>query len=278
MFAEAGFRRGVELARLGLGEEARREFAGVGIKAVGKIKVDDPDRRELLWLSALLLDRAGVWRQSHWIARHALEDDWHQAWPRGEAHKKWLLAYPRGYAALLEPVARETGYPDDLVLAVAREESAFDPFDESFANAIGLLQMIVPTAKRFAQKGEVVSRETLRDPVFNAKVGLRWLTFLWELFDHNPALAVAGHDAGEGAVGRWLRERGQLPLDEWVELIPYDETRNYTKRVMSSFFTYRWLHARADEDPVPKLAQPLPKPKSTHAARAGRTRLKRRKR
>src|SRR5207245_411846 len=117
------------------------------------------------------------------------------------------------------------GYPEDLLLAVTREESAFDPNDESFANAIGLLQMIIPTAQRFAQPGETVSRETLKDPVFNVKVGVRWLDYLWELFDHNPALAVAGHNAGDGAVTRWMRARPSLPLDEWIESIPYDETR-----------------------------------------------------
>jgi soluble lytic murein transglycosylase len=276
LFNSDGFRRGVELARLGLGEEARREFAGVGIKAVGKIRVEEGDRRELLWLSALLLDRAGVWQKSHWIARHALEDDWHRQWPRGENHKRWLLAYPHAWSTLLEPAARAAGYPIELVYAVAREESAFDPVDESFANALGLLQMIIPTARRFAKPGEVVTRETLKDPAYNVTVGLRWLSYLFELYDHNPALAVAGHNAGDGAVGRWLKERGTLPLDEWVELIPYDETRNYTKRVMSSYFTYRWLFARAGEDPVPHLGVPLPVVQKAHRPPAERAGHKRR--
>jgi soluble lytic murein transglycosylase len=258
LFEDDGFRRGVELSRMGLGDDARREFAAVGIQAVGKTKIDDPERRDLLWLTALLLDRAGVWQKSHWIARHALEDDWHRDWPRGAAYKKWLLAYPRGFADLIEPAARAAGYPEALLYAVVREESAFDPIDESFANAIGLLQMIIPTAKRFAEKGETVSRETLRDPTYNVKVGLRWLMFLWDLFGHNPALAVAGHNAGEGAVGRWLRERGTLPFDEWVELIPYDETRNYTKRVMATYFAYRWLGAKPGAERVPVLGQKLP--------------------
>src|SRR5262249_18730889 len=153
----------------------RREFAGVGIKAVGKIRVEEADRRELLWLSALLLDRAGVWQKSHWIARHALEDDWHREWPRGANHNRWLLAYPHAWSPLLEPAARAAGYPIELVYAVTREESAFDPVDESFANALGLLQMIIPTARRFAKPGEVVTRETLKDPAYNVTVGLRWL-------------------------------------------------------------------------------------------------------
>jgi soluble lytic murein transglycosylase len=276
LFEEAGFRRGVELARLGMGEEARREFALVGIRAVGKIKVDDAERRELLWLTAMLLDRASIWRQSHWIARYALEDDWHRDWPHGEAHKKWLLAYPRGYASILEPAAKSAHYPIDLLFAVEREESAFDPNDESFANAMGLLQMIIPTAKRFAKPGELVTRETLLDPVYNVQNGIRWLSFLFERFDHNPALAVAGHNAGDGAVKRWLHERGEIPLDEWIERIPYEETRNYTKRVMSTYFTYRWLGAQGGDggDPVPKLGVSLPQMRKVEAVgtRAARKR------
>ena len=261
LFKEEGFRRGIELARMGLGDEARRELAAVGIKAVGKIKVDDEDRRQMLWLTAMLLDRAGVWKQSHWIVRWALEDDWHREWPKGENYKRWLLSYPRAWLTVLEPAAHDMDYPIDLLLAVCREESAFDPMDESWANAIGLLQMIVPTAKRFAHPGESVTRETLRDPVYNAEVGTRWLDWLYENYGHNPALAVAGHNAGEGAVNRWLKERGTLESDEFIETIPYDETRNYTKRVMSTYFTYRWMGAKAAaEDPVPALPLVLPTP------------------
>jgi soluble lytic murein transglycosylase len=261
LFKEEGFKRGVELARMGLGEEARREFAAVGIKVVGKAKIEDADKREMLWLTAMLLDRAGVWKQSHWIVRWALDEDWHHDWPKGEYHKKWLLSYPRAWLNVLEPAAKDNDYPVDLLLSVCREESAFDPMDESWANAIGLLQMIVPTAKRFARSGESVTRETLRDPVYNAEVGTRWLDWLWELYGHNPALAVAGHNAGEGAVNKWLKERGTLESDEFMETIPYDETRNYTKRVMSTYFANRWLGAKsASEDPVPVISLTLPTP------------------
>jgi hypothetical protein len=61
--------------------------------------------------------------------------------------------------------------------------------------------------------------------------------------------------------------RGTLPLDEWIELIPYDETRNYTKRVMATYFAYRWLGAKSSAERVPVLGQSLP-----HPARAKQTR------
>ena len=68
--------------------------------------------------------------------------------------------------------------------------------------------------------------------------------------------AIAAYNAGEGAVGRWLRERGHLPLDEFLEAIPYEETRGYTKRVLASYFVYSWLYSRGD--PVPALAVATP--------------------
>jgi soluble lytic murein transglycosylase len=75
-------------------------------------------------------------------------------------------------------------------------------------------------------------------------------------FGGAPMLAIAAYDGGEGSVGRWLRERGQLPPDEFLELIPFDETRNYTKRVLASYFAYRWLYDVRDPVPAIELDKP----------------------
>jgi soluble lytic murein transglycosylase len=131
-----------------------------------------------------------------------------------------------------------------------REESAFSPRIESFANAIGLTQMLVKTAKRFAN-GSTVTREVLLDPSKNVELGSRFLGFLWKHFNSAPPLTIAGYNAGEAAVERWLNERGTLAMDEFMETIPYDETRNYTKRVLASFFAYSWLYGEAPVPTVP---------------------------
>ena len=125
-----------------------------------------------------------------------------------------------------------------------REESAFSPRIESFANAIGLTQMLVKTAKRFAN-GATVTRELLLDPGQEprARVALPRLP-AGSTSTRAAPLAIAGYNAGEGAVDRWLGERGDLAMDEFMETIPYDETRNYTKRVLASYFTYSWLYGR----------------------------------
>jgi soluble lytic murein transglycosylase len=264
LFAEPGWKRGLELARLGLGPEAKRELALAGIEVPKKRneKVTDPDREELLWLAAVLYDRAGEYAISHFIPRYLLSE-YARTWPVGANKKKWLLSFPRGYAELIEKHTKINGQPAALEFAIVREESAFDPLMESFANAIGLTQLTAAPAARFAQ-GLPHDRQALRDPAINVTIGARELGWLWNVYGGNPALAIAGYNAGEGAVGKWLRdpERAVLTTDEWIEAIPYDETRGYTKRVLASYFTYVWLANPTGADRIPQLVLPLPQKKT----------------
>lgn len=276
LFGQPGFLRGVELLRLGLGGEARREFHAVGITVpesksfrvtgVGRPKTEEIDEKEeLLWLASVLYDRAGAWHLSHFIPRHVLID-WQRRYPIGTARKQWLLAYPRGYYELLSQAAANNGHPEALQIAIVREESAFDPLTESFANAIGLTQMIPPTAKRFSE-GLPYDREALRDPRINVAIGSRFLGFLWRTMGGNPALSISGYNAGEGAVWRWLRNYTDLKeIDAFIEAIPYDETRGYTKRVLSSFLVYAWLYPTAPPPAAAATPSSPPPPATAPAA------------
>ncbi len=217
----------------------------------------------------MLYDRAGEYALSHWIPRHTLTD-YARAWPSGANRKRWLIAYPRGYEELIVENTAKTGQPAALEFAIVREESAFDPLNESFANAIGLTQLTPPPAKRFAQ-GLPYSREALRDPAINVAIGARELGYEWSYFNQAAPLAIAAYNAGEGAVNRWLRVAAEdrvskgttgETLDAFIESIPFDETRGYTKRVLASWFAYHFLHPAAGEDPVPALPLELPKRKS----------------
>ncbi len=264
LYGEEGFRRGVELARLGLGTEAKRELALAGIEVPKKrgTITPDTDREELLWLAAVLYDRAGEYAISHFIPRHLLTA-YEREWPTGANRKRWLLSYPRGYRDLIEKHAALNGQPAALELAIVREESGFDPLMESFANAIGLTQLTAPPAARFAQ-GLPHDGKALRDPAINVTIGARELGQLWGAYGGAAALAIAGYNAGEGAVNKWMRdpERAGMTLDEFVEAIPYDETRGYTKRVLASFFAYSWLYdGNGAVPPLPLPMPPLPKHK-----------------
>jgi soluble lytic murein transglycosylase len=252
LFGDAAFLRAVDLARMGQGGDARRELARLGLatsaeKHVG-LRGGAAEDEDLLWITAILLDRGGSWAASHSIPRYGVMR-YRLDYPRALNEAKWKIAYPRAYPALVAKNSKLNGLPEWLQLAIMREESAFSPRTESFANAIGLTQMIIKTAKRFAN-GANVTREVLLDPAKNVEIGSRFLGFLWKHFNSVPPLTIAGYNAGEAAVERWLGERGKLAMDEFMETIPYDETRNYTKRVLATYFAYSWLYG---ETPVPTV-------------------------
>ena len=203
---------------------------------------------------AWLYDRAGRYATSHWTTRwHIL--DYKRQWPVGANRARWLIAYPRAFEALLTRHATANGAPVAMLQAIVREESAFNPLTESYANAIGLTQMINSTATRFAKgTGIAPTRDNLRDPDKNVTIGSRVLGFLftqWAGFAH---LVPPSYNAGEGAVKRMLKLRGTWPADEFIEGIVDDQARNYSKRVLASFFAYTWLY----DHRVPVMPNPIP--------------------
>lgn len=256
IYDEPGFRRGLELLRLGLGDSAAAEFRRLGLSPPSHRRaIESPDQAEMLWAMAFLYDRAGQYPTSHWPTRWHLVE-YKRSWPVGKHRARWRIAYPNAFWDLLDRHASNHSYPTALQIALVREESAFDPLIESWANAVGLTQLIMPTARRFARgTGVEVSRETLRDPDTNAMIGARFLDFLHERYDGHPMLMIPAYNAGEGAVDRWLRRRGELPADAWIEEIRVDQPRRYTKRLLGSYFAYAYLN----EGRIPELPNELPR-------------------
>ncbi|TMQ03871.1 MAG: hypothetical protein E6J91_45445 [Deltaproteobacteria bacterium] len=251
-----GFARAMELLRLGLGGPAERELKKLGLAApADRKRVDDPDKIEKLWAIAYLYDRAGRHATSIWPTRwHIL--DYRAQWPIGANRARWLIAYPRAYWDLLTRHATANNIPIAMQIAIVREESGFDPLDESYANAIGLTQMIPPTAEDFAKgTGIDPTRENLRDPEKNVTIGSRFLASLYKRWDRFTLLIPPSYNAGPAGVRKMLKARGTWDADEFVEGIVDDQARNYTKRVLGTFFTYSWLY---DHD-VPEIPNTIPK-------------------
>ncbi|MGK3996787.1 transglycosylase SLT domain-containing protein [Sorangium sp. So ce1024] len=259
-FAHPAFTRAVELARQGEPRLARRELdlLGVGSRTAP---------REVMWASAFLLARAGALPQSYSILRTAmaapaddraeLAGDWVDHYPVGRWRAAWELAYPRPFAAIVAAETQRSGIPEALAYAIMREESAFDPKVASHAQAYGLMQLIVPTAKRMAKPlGLPWTADALRRPEINVALGCRYLSVLRNQFSDNPLLAIPAYNAGGGAPKRWIAERPSQSFDLWVERIPYQETRLYTKRVLASLAVYELLYAGTQ--PGEALRTPLP--------------------
>ena len=133
-----------------------------------------------------------------------------------------------------------------MVYAIARQESAFNPRAVSSAGARGLMQLMPATAKRTAQRfgvGFDLDR-LVQDPAYNAKLGSAHLGELMEDWKGSYILAFASYNAGGGNVKKWIDAYGDPrspdvdPID-WVERIPFSETRNYVQRVMENLQVYR---------------------------------------
>lgn len=248
-FDTPGFSRAMELLRQGELDQARREIEALGIAKPGATP-------RLLWALSLLYSRAGSARDAHVIARGMLTD-WLGRWPAGDWAKAWQLAYPRPYRAIVQRETKKNDVPESLVYAVMREESGFDPSAVSPADAYGLMQLIVPTAKLIAKPTGLPSDPaSLKQPSVNIALGTRGLSELTQkTFSENPLLAIPGYNAGPGRPRRWLRERPRAELDLWVELIPISETRRYTKRVLASRAAYAYLYEK--ERAADSLALPV---------------------
>jgi soluble lytic murein transglycosylase len=155
-----------------------------------------------------------------------------------------LYRYPLAFWGLIQQKAQERELDPYLVLALIRQESLFDARARSPAAAVGLMQLIPPTAARVArQLGLAVpSQERLFEPEVNLILGTQYLKDLLERYSNNWPKALAAYNAGEAAVDRWEREIVTDDIEEFVEQIPYVETRGYVKLVLRNHRIYKRLY------------------------------------
>lgn len=151
--------------------------------------------------------------------------------------KDIYLKYPLAYYDLIFNKAKKNNVDPLLVLAVMREESHFRKNAISTAKAYGLMQVIYPTAKRYDKN---ITEEELFKEHKNIDIGVRYLGFLLKNFKHIEE-AVSAYNAGEHNVEKWLMEKYR-DIDEFIENIPFLETRNYVKKVMRSYLIYKSLY------------------------------------
>ncbi|AUH63091.1 lytic transglycosylase domain-containing protein [Paracoccus zhejiangensis] len=158
--------------------------------------------------------------------------------------------YPAAHFPLTGLEDTDLGIPPELVLSIARQESEFNHTVGSHAGALGLMQVIPDTAQAMARKiGEPYERARLtQDAGYNARLGAAYLDGLRDRFGASVALVASGYNAGPGRPARWIGDFGDLRKGadhggadavDWVELIPFDETRNYVMRVAEAQPIYR---------------------------------------
>jgi soluble lytic murein transglycosylase len=211
-------RRIRELQALGRSADVSREWREL-------TRTDDPAE---LRTAALLGQRLGLVTES--IFTLARSDYWDDI----------DLRFPLLYTELVGARADELRLPPEWVYAVIRQESAFDADVASHAGAVGLMQLMPGTARDMARAAGLPAprRMDLIDPALNIALGTRYLALMRERFGGNQVLATAAYNAGPGAVSRWLPD-APMAADLWLSEIPYRETRDYVRRVL----TYRVIYA-----------------------------------
>lgn len=159
------------------------------------------------------------------------------------------LLYPIYFPEYISREVTRNNLDPYLVQALMREESHFNELAVSGSNAMGLMQLLPSTARDVARWEDLPSFNPmdLFIPATNIRLGTRYLRFLHQQLDGNPMLAVGAYNGGPGAMRRWVdSRRGVLESDPdlFVEQIPYDEARDYIKKVFASYWNYRRLYVQ----------------------------------
>jgi len=170
----------------------------------------------------------------------------------------WEAAYPMAYANFVKTSASEFSVPSHFVWSIIRAESQYKADAKSPTGAVGLMQVMPFTAKQVARilkdDNDVVDK--LAEPNNNIRIGTKYLARLFKKFSNVLPLVAAGYNAGPHRVDGWLSTFGLLDMDEFVEHIPFVETRDYVRRVVSNMYVYDLLYT-GRESPMKWLVEPV---------------------
>jgi peptidoglycan lytic transglycosylase len=227
---QSAYRRAIELKTLGLESDAARELAGLTDRYNR-----DPD---VLIALATMLNEVGAYHHALRLARARFRDKLERTGGIVDS-SLWKVAYPTGLLPMIKGQGA-TSVDPYLVAAIIREESQYDRQAVSRVGAIGLMQVMPATANSVAQRLGLpaVGRDDLFDQDTNIQIGVRYVEQLLDQFSGNIALTIAAYNAGPIIVKSWIALHPGRSQDEFIELIPYQETRQYVKRVLRSYREY----------------------------------------
>ena len=232
--AEPELKRAKLLTDLGLDALAGQELELIAGRA---------DGRDVLALKGLILCRKGDQRNGLVLLREAFPalGGPYQSTVPAEVLRAY---YPLYFGDQIRDSARASGLPGHLIAGIIRQESAFDPQATSPVGARGLMQLMPQTAREVSHELGVQYRpEGLYDPNLCIRLGSLYFRELLDRFDGNVELALASYNGGPNRIQRLWRESGsKVQLDDFVETLNLDESRNYIKRILVLADSYRQLY------------------------------------
>lgn len=172
----------------------------------------------------------------------------------------WDNAWPYAWSDIVFEVCKHFSLPVEAILGIMRAESMYRPDAVSYVDAQGLMQIMPRTAHRVAAVAGHGDFEaaSLRQPEVNIPYGGFYLHRLMEYYNGNILLSLAGYNAGPLAVNSWIRQNPGLAIDEFVENIPYDQTRFYVAKIMRYMDIYRWIWSQGETGLTLNMPERLP--------------------
>lgn len=222
--------RGKTLLALGFKEDAAIELSLADARC--------SDKKTILEIAGLMA-MAGDYHRAQRTAFKNLKESLKDGFDQPDADV-WRLAFPPGFSDEVAANAEKNSLSPSLIHAVIREESSYRVDAVSRAGAIGLMQIMPSTGSNMAKETGFrdYTTQSLYRPETNITLGSLYLKRLIEANKGNLPLAIASYNAGPNAVSAWISRYGTEEMDEFIEKIPYSETRNYVKRVLRSYELY----------------------------------------
>lgn len=229
---------------------ARAEFESREVVRALKLMADVGDQRDFESIAFYLDDQLSTPLEHEMLALIARERAYTRTAVRSAKAgiRRGIIAPDAAYPLLDLPAdARKPGRPEPaLILAITRQESEFDPRARSSVGASGLMQLMPATARITARTEGLPYQPSwlMDDPSYNVTLGAAYLQHLLEQWNGSYVLTIASYNAGPGRPREWIGDWGDprsssTDVIDWVELIPFNETRNYVQRVMENVQVYR---------------------------------------
>ena len=160
---------------------------------------------------------------------------------RSEAYNDLEIRFPTAYGPVVTKYAQDNGVPQDWVFSLIRQESAFLARARSPVGAMGMMQIMPRTARQLSRELGIPTPSTsaMLTPEVNVRLGTHYMSQLLHRFDGNQILATAAYNAGPHRADAWQPEYLPVPGDIWVEAIPFNETRDYVKNILTYQAIYR---------------------------------------
>lgn len=211
-------------------EQARDELRGGPLGAEGQATL------------AVIERRLGNLRNSL-VAMKRAYPEWVSARPQDIPAEAWKLMFPLAFDETLRSEAAEQGLDPAIVAALICQESSFDPKAVSKAGARGLMQVMPATGRSLARQAGVRYRTALlHQPARSLDFGTRYLAQMIERFDGRVERALAAYNAGPHRVDKWTAGREDIAAEDFIESIPFTETRQYVMTILASAEEYRRIH------------------------------------